>query len=156
MELRCPKRNSTGLTIVSLAYQEGLFSADARTHVRAAVVGGNGSDLEFGRTTTRTSHQSALSKRLRPPAKWSHLKVGAGSGLAFLCIGWLVFCVNTVATHSLTVVWFSLTPLGLVSGGIFVLSLYLVWTHNHSSYPQQYTGWDRCFVCQGCGTVSLQ
>src|SRR6266849_2334892 len=100
MDLRCPKCNSTDLKKVSLAYQQGLYRSDARARLSAALVGGNGPDLVVGRATTQASHQSALSKQLSPPAKWSYLKVGSWSVLAFLCVGWLVFYINTVATNS--------------------------------------------------------
>src|SRR2546426_11135097 len=75
MDLRCPKCNSTDLKKVSLAFQEGLYCTDSRTGLRAAVVGGGGPDLLVGRATTRGSSQSALSKQLSPPVKWSYLKV---------------------------------------------------------------------------------
>jgi hypothetical protein len=41
-------------------------------------------DLIVCRAATHASHQSALSNRLSPPAKWSYLKVGSWSVLAFL------------------------------------------------------------------------
>src|SRR5258708_13131628 len=94
MDLRCPKCNSTDLKKVSLAYQEGLYRSDARTRLSAALVGGNGPGLLVGRATTQASHQSALSKQLSPPAKWSYLRVGSWSVLAFLCFGWLPFSLN--------------------------------------------------------------
>ena len=115
MDLRCPKCNSTDLKKVSLAYQEGLYRTDARTRLSAALVGGNGPDLVVGRATTQASHQSALSKQLSPPAKWSYLKVGSWSVLAFLCVGWLVFYVNTVTTNSSTVSSPPLTFFALIS-----------------------------------------
>src|SRR2546427_12776102 len=103
MDLRCPKCNSTDLKKVSVAHQEGLYRVDARTRLRAVVVGGSGPDLVVGRATTRGSQQSALSKKLSPSVKWSYLKVVFWSGLAFLCVGWLVFYVNTITTNSSTV-----------------------------------------------------
>jgi hypothetical protein len=154
MDLRCPKCNSTDLKKVSLAYQEGLFRTDARTHLSAALVGGNGPDLIVGRATTHASHQSALSKQLTPPAKWSYLKVGSWFVLAFLCVGWLVFYINTVSTNSSTVSSTPLTFFVLISAASFVLLLFLVWKHNHSTYQRQFAEWDRSFTCQHCGTVS--
>jgi hypothetical protein len=154
MELRCPKCNSTDLKKVSLAYQEGHFRADARTRLSAALVGGNGPDLVVGRTTTQASHQSALSKRLSPPAKWSYLKVGLWSVLAFLCVGWLVFYVNAVTTNSSTVSSPPLAFFVLISAASFALLLFLVLKHNHSTYAQQYARWDASFICQRCGSVS--
>ena len=153
MDLRCPKCNSTDLKKVSLAYQEGLYRTDARTRLSAALVGGNGPDLVVGRATTQASHQSALSKQLSPPAKWSYLKVGSWSVLAFLCVGWLVFYVNTVATNSSTVSSFPLTFFALISAAIFALLLFLVWRHNHAN-KKRFAEWDSSFICSRCGTVS--
>src|SRR5690348_14967144 len=138
MDLRCPKCNSTDLKKVSLAYQEGLFRTDARTRLSAALVGGNGPDLVVGRATTQSSHQSALSKRLSPPAKWSYLKVGSWSALAFLCVGWLVFYVNTVTTNSSTVSSPPLMFFALISAAIFGLLLFVVWKHNRSKYQKRF------------------
>ena len=156
MDLRCPKCNSTDLKKVSLAYQEGLFRTDARTRLSAALVGGNGPDLMVGRATTQASHQSALSKQLTPPAKWSYLKVCSWFVLAFLCAGWVVFYVNTVTTSGTTVISTPLTLFSLVSAGVFVVLLFFVWRHNHSTYTQRYAQWDHSFICQRCGAVSRQ
>jgi hypothetical protein len=156
MDLRCPKCNSTDLKKVSLVYQEGLYRTDARTRLSAALVGGNGPDLVVGRATTQASHQSALSKQLSPPAKWSYLKVGSWFVLAFLCVGWLVFYVNTVATNSSTVSSPPLTIFTLISAAIFAFLLFLVWKHNHSSYLKRLEEWDHSFICSRCGAVSKQ
>lgn len=154
MDLRCPKCNSTDLKKISLAYQEGLYRSDARTRLSAALVGGNGPDLVVGRATIQASHQSALSKRLTPPTKWSYLKVGSWSALAFLCVGWLVFYVNAAMTSATTVLTTPVALFGLIGAGILVSLLYFVWKHNHSTYPQQYTEWSRSYICQRCGSVS--
>jgi hypothetical protein len=153
MDLRCPKCNSTDLKKGSLAYQEGLYRTDARTRLSAALVGGNGPDLVVGRATTQASHQSALSKQLSPPAKWSYLKVGSWSALAFLCVGWLVFYANTVATNSSSVSSLPLTFFTLISAAIFAFLLFLVWKHN-STHKKRFAEWDRSFICARCGTVS--
>jgi hypothetical protein len=154
MDLRCPKCNSTDLKKVSLAYQEGLFRTNARTRLSGALVGGGGPDLVVGRATTHASHQSALSKQLSPPAKWSYLKVGSWSVLAFLCVGWFVFYVNTVKTNSPTVSSPPLTFFALISPLIFALLLFVVWKHNHESYQRRFAEWDRSFICSRCGAVS--
>jgi hypothetical protein len=156
MDLHCPKCNSTDLKKVSLAYQEGLFRTDARTRLSAVFVGSAGPDLMVGRATTRAFHQSALSKRLSPPAKWSYLKVGSWSVLAFLCVGWIVFYVNIVTTHTTTGVSAPVALFGLIAGGTFVLLQYFVWKRNHSTYLQQYAEWDRSFICQACGAIASQ
>jgi hypothetical protein len=154
MDLRCPKCNSTDLKKVSLAYQEGLYRSKARTRLSAALVGGGGPDLLVGRATTQASQQSALSKQLSPPTKWSYLKVGSWSVLGFLCIAWLVFYVNTVATNSSTVSSSPLTIFVLISAVIFAFVVFLVWKHNHSTYQRQFAQWEHSFVCQRCGAVS--
>lgn len=86
MDLRCPKCNSTDLKKVSLAYQEGLFQTEARSRLRAVAVGSGGPDLVVGRATTRGTQQSALSKKLTPPLKWSYLKVLGWSVLLLISI----------------------------------------------------------------------
>ena len=156
MDLRCPKCNSTDLKKVSLAYEEGLYQTEGRTRLRAVAVGGGGPDLVVGRATTQGSQQSAFSKELSPPVKWSYLKVIGWSVLVFVCASWLVFYVNTVTTNATTVSSAPLTFLVLISGATFALLLFLVWRHNHSSYQTQYAQWDKSFICERCGTVSQQ
>lgn len=156
MELRCPKCNSTDLKKVSLAYEEGAFRTEAQTRMRAAVVGGSGADLVVGRASTRASHQSALSKRVNPPVKWSYPKVIFWSALAFLCGAWLVFYVNTIPKNATTVASPALTGYILISGFLFAALLTLVVRHNRAVYPRRFAEWDRSFICQWCGTLSKQ
>ena len=153
MDLRCPKCNSTDLKKVSLAYQEGLYRTDVRTRLSAAVVGGNGPDLLVGRATTKAAQQSALSKQLSPPVRWSYLKVLFRSLLVFFCIGWLVFYVNTVTTNSSTVSSPPLTFFAVTAAASFVFVLFLVWKHN-STYKKRLAEWDSSFICPRCGTIS--
>jgi hypothetical protein len=153
MDLRCPKCNSTDLKKVSLAHEEGHFRSEGRTRLSAVVAGSGGPDLVVGRATTRGTQQSALSKKLTPPLKWSYLKVIGWSVLVFLSAGWLVFYVNTVTTNATRVASTSLMLFGLISGAIFVLLLLLVWRHNHTAYQHRYAEWDRSFLCQRCGAV---
>ena len=156
MDLRCPKCNNTDLKKVSIAHEEGLFRSEGRTRLRAVAVGSGGPDLVVGRAATRGTEQSALSKKLNPPTKWSYLKVVGWSVLLFVCVGWLVFYVNTVTTNATTVSSAPLTLFALISGAIFALLLFLVWRHNHSGYQTQYAQWDKSFICERCGTVSGQ
>ena len=153
MDMRCPKCNGTDLKKVSLAYQEGLYRSEGRTRLSAAVVGGAGPDLLVGRATTQASHQSALSKQLSPPEKWSYLKVGSWSVLAFLCVGWLVFYVNTVTTNSSTVSSLPLMFFVVISAAIFAFLLFLVWKQN-STYKKRFAEWNSSFICSRCGSVS--
>src|SRR5205823_1282916 len=99
----CPKCDSDNLKKVSLAYEEGLCRIEGRTRLRAIVAGTGGPDLVVGRATTRGTQQSALSKKLTPPLKWSYLRVIGWSDLVFVCVGWLVFYVNIVMMNATTV-----------------------------------------------------
>jgi hypothetical protein len=154
MEIRCPRCNSTDLKKVSLAYEEGLFRTEAKMRMRAAVVGGSGTDLVVGRASTRASHQSALSKKLKPPVKWSYRKLIFCSALVFLCGGWLVFYINTVTTSASTVSSLALTVYAAIAAVIFASVLALVVRHNLLVYPKQFADWDRSFICQRCGSAS--
>jgi len=156
MDLRCPKCNSTDLKKASLAHEEGLFRSEGRTRLRAVVAGSGGPDLVVARATTHGTQQSALSKKLAPPVKWSYLKVIGWSVLVFLSAGWLVFYVNSVTTKATTVSSAPLTLFALIYAAILALLLFLVWRHNHSSYQTQYAQWDKSFICERCGTVSQQ
>ena len=156
MDLRCPKCNSTDLKKVSLAYQEGLYRSESRSRLRGVVVGGGGPDMVVGRTTTQGSQQSALSRKLSPPVKWSYGKLVFWSVLVFVCGGWLVFYVNTITKNATTVTSPALTAYALIASVIFVVLLLLVGRRNHSTYARGYADWDRSFVCQRCGTVFVQ
>src|SRR5258708_31907174 len=153
MNLRCPKCNSSDLKKVSLAYEEGLFRSEGRTRLRAVAVGSGGPDLVVGRATTRGTEQSALSKKLTPPMKWSYLKVVGWSVLLFVCVGWLVFYVNTITTNATTGSSAPLTLFSLISAATFILLLFLCSKHNHVTYRQRLAEWDRSFICQRCGPV---
>ena len=154
MELHCPKCNSIDLKKVSLAYEEGAFRSEAQTRMRAAVVGG-AADLVVGRASTRASHQSALSKRLSPPVKWSYRKVIFWSAMVFLCGAWLVFYVNTISKNATTVTSPALMAYALIAGLLFAFFLALVVRHNHSVHPRRFAEWDHSFICQRCGTVTV-
>jgi hypothetical protein len=156
MDLRCPKCNSTDLKKLSLGYQEGLYQTEGRTRLRAVAVGSGGPDLVVGRATTRGSQQSAFSKQLSPPVKWSYLKVIGWSVLVFVCFGWLVFYVNTVTTNATTVSSAPLTLFAVISAAVFVFLLFLVWKHNHSTYQKRFAEWDRSFICEHCGAITLE
>lgn len=154
MELRCTRCGSSDLKKVSLAYQEGLFQTRGSTRVQAAMIGGSGPDLVLGKATTRASHQTALSRQLSPPTKWSYMKVGSRSVLAILCIGWLVFYVNAVTANATTVISAPVAVFGLVAAVILFGLMSVVWTHNHSTFAQRYAKWDRSFICHRCGAKS--
>src|SRR5207247_9260057 len=84
MDLRCPKCNSNSLKKVSLAHQEGTYHIDTRSRMRGLLFAGGGPDILVGRTTTRGTQQSALSKRLCPPTQRSYVKLVLWSGVVTL------------------------------------------------------------------------
>ena len=153
MTLRCPMCGSDALKKVSVAYEEGLQNVRARARIRGVVVGSDGPDLIVGRTATMGTQQTAISRALAPPQKWSYVKLCGWSILAFLSIGWMVFYVNAVITNSSFVSSVPLTIFAILSVGVFVALCLVYWKHNRTTYPRQYRQWDRSFLCQGCGAV---
>ena len=140
----------------SLAYQEGLSCTVAHTRFRAAAVGSHGPDLLVARATTRGSHQSILSKQLKPPVKLSYQKLIRWSALAFLSIGWIVFYMNTGAKNSAAVLSPPLALFALSSAATFLLLVVLFWRHNQTAYKRRYSQWERSFLCQRCGILTEQ
>jgi amino acid permease len=124
--------------------------------VRAAVIGGSGADLVVGRASTRGTYQSVLSKKLKPPAKWSYRKLIFWSALVFVCGGWLVFYINTVTTNASTISSTALGAYAAIASVIFALILLLVLRHNLTVYPKRSAEWGSSFICQRCGAVSEQ
>ena len=154
MDLRCPKCNCTDLKKVSLAYQEGTYHIDARSRMRGLLFAGGGPGILVGRTSTRGSQQSALSKRLSPPTKWSYVKLVGWSAVVTL-IALIIYVQHVmsgpVPASSLPVkLYVALAPV------VFVLLVGIVWRHNHSTYEQKYARWNESFICERCGAVSEQ
>lgn len=154
MDLHCPNCNGTDLKRVSLAYQEGLSRLGTRTRLRGVVVGSDGPDMVLGRATTKGTQQTDISKALTPPKKWSYLKLVGWSLLVFLSMGWLVIYIHAVTMYSSTVSSIPLTIHTVLSACVVVLLFAVFWKHNHSTYPRQYSEWNRSFICGRCGTIS--
>jgi|HubBroStandDraft_6_1064221.scaffolds.fasta_scaffold100131_2 hypothetical protein len=154
MDLRCPQCDSSDLKKVSLAYQEGLYHANTRTRLTGLLFGSAGPSALIGRARTKGSHQTELSRVLRPPLKWSYLKL----------VGWfgLILFISVIAY--VQEVMASPPPVSSLPGelfavvlcGVFVLLLAVIWKHNHSTYSTEYAKWNRSFVCQRCGAVNPQ
>jgi hypothetical protein len=154
MDLRCPKCNSNNLKKVSLAHQEGTCHIDTRSRMRGLLFAGGGPDILVGSTTTRGAQQSALSKRLSPPSKWSYVKLVLWSAVVTL-IALIIYVQHVMSSpvpaSSLPVkLYVALAPL------VFVLLVGIVWRHNHSAYQQKFVQWNESFICERCGTVSQQ
>jgi hypothetical protein len=152
MDLRCPKCSGTALKEVSLAYQEGLFHVDTRTRMLGFLFASGGPDVMVGRATTSGLQQSALSKRLGPPTKWSYLKLilwsAAISFVAFVAYVRVVMTSPPPVSSLPAKIYFAVAPL------LFILLFVSVWRHNHSTYRRQSNEWDHSFICNYCGTVS--
>ncbi|PYT94797.1 MAG: hypothetical protein DMG38_29235 [Acidobacteria bacterium] len=113
-------------------------------------------DFVVGKATTRGFHQSVLSKRLTPPAKWSYRKLTLWWALVFLSIGWIIFYINAITRNSSGVLSPPLTLFALLSAATFLLLLVLFWRHNRSTHKRLYSQWERSFLCQRCGTLMEQ
>jgi len=154
MDLRCPKCNSSNLKKVSLAHQEGTYHIAARSKMRGLLFAGGGPGILVGRTSTRGSQQSALSKRLSPPTRWSYVKPIGWSGVVTL-IALVLYIQHVMASpvpaSSLPVkLYVVFAPL------VLFLLVGIIWRHNHSAYEQKYARWNESYICERCGTVSQQ
>jgi hypothetical protein len=153
MELRCPDCNSADLKKVSLAYQENVHHVDTRTRLRALLFGSDGPNLVVGGAATQGVHWTQLSKLLSPPMKWSYVRLIVGSLVVTLAalFAYVVFVASSlppVSTLPLKMYVF-LAPV------IFLVLVFVFWRHNHLRFPQESARWNRSFICQRCGAVSL-
>ena len=154
MDLRCPKCSSTDLKKVSLAYQEGLFRVDTRTRMLGFLFASGGPDVMVGRATTSGVQQSALSKSLAPPTKWSYLKLILWCAvISFVA---LIAYVRVVMTSPPPVSSLPVKIYALVAPLVFLFLFVSVWRHNHSTFRRLYDNWDHHFICQRCGAIALQ
>ena len=154
MDLRCPKCNSNNLKKVSLAYQEGSYRIETRSRIRGLLFAGGGPGILVGRTSTRGSQQSALSKRLSPPTKWSYVKLVGWSGVVTLIA--LVIYVRHVMSSAVPASSLPVKLYVIFAPVVLLLLVGSVWRHNHSTYQQKYDRWNESFICQQCGTVGQQ
>ncbi|SRR6266550_2133935 len=151
MDLRCPKCSSTDLKKVSLAYQEGLFHVDTRTRMLGLLFASGGPDVMVGRATTKGVQQTALSKSLVPPAKWSYLKLVLWSA-AFSFVA-LIAYFRVVMTSPPPVSSLPVQIYVVVAPIVFIFLFVSIWRHNHGTYQRQLAEWDRSHLCQRCGAV---
>jgi hypothetical protein len=154
MDLRCPSCNGTDLKKISVAYQEGLSRVDARTRLRGFVLGSDGPDVIVGKAVTQGVHQTQLSKRLRPPVKWSYLKLTGWSALVSFAA--LIGYVHSVMSSSTRASALPVAISTVVLAAVFLFLLGLFWRHNQLIYPRQHAEWSLSFICQRCGAVSVQ
>jgi hypothetical protein len=151
--LRCPDCNSADMKKVSLAWQEGQFHVNTRTRLRAFLFGNDGPSLIVGRAVTQGVHWTQLSKLLSPPRKWSYVRLNFWATIiTFIALGgYIVFVASSpppVSTVPMKIYAF-LAPV------VLLILVFVFWRHNHVKFPQEYAQWNRSFICQRCGVVSL-
>jgi hypothetical protein len=152
MERGCPNCGSTDLKKVSLVYEAGLSLIEIKSRLRGVSFGDEGPNVIAGTAETKGIAQTQLSKRLRPPKKWSYLKLVSWFGLALLVS--LIVYVHMVMASTAPV---SSAPGEIGAAiclGAFVFVCAVVWRHNRLKYPREFAKWDRSFVCQRCGAIS--
>ena len=153
-ELRCPNCGGSGLRKVSLTHEKGVYHVDTKTRLRAFLFGSDGPNVIVGKAVTEGVHQTQLSRRLRPPMKWSYLKVFGWAVVIFFTV--LIVYVHSVMGSSTKVSALpAVVGMFVVATG-FLISLVLIWGHNHLIYPRQYAEWNDSWLCQRCGGVSRQ
>jgi hypothetical protein len=153
MDLRCPDCNSTDLKQFALAYQEGTYHVKIRSRLRAFLFGSDGPNLIVGSAVTQGVHWTQLSKRLSPPRKWSYVRLILGSLVVTLAA--LFAYVIFVASSPPPVSTFPMKMYVFFSPLVFLALAFAVWRHNHLRFPKEYAQWNRSFICQRCGAVSL-
>ena len=154
MDLRCPKCNGNSLKKVSLAYQEGTYHIDTRSRMLGLLFAGGGPGILVGRTSTRGSQQSAFSKRLSPPTKWSYVKLVGWSGVVTLIA--LVLYVQHVMASPVPASSLPVKLYVVFAPLVLFLLVGIVLRHNRSAYEQKYAWWNESYICERCGTVSQQ
>ncbi len=154
MELVCKHCGSSDLKKVSLAYHEGLFKTKSQGRLLGLVFGAGGPGLVLGRSTAKGTHQSELSGLLKPPEKWSYLRLIFRFGVAAFTgfLAYVIFViVSTPPVSSLPIkLLVFLAPI------VFCALVLVTWRHNNLVYPVAFTRWNRSFICERCGTVTQQ
>ena len=73
MDVPCPRRNSSGLQKVSLAYEEGLYQSDKRAQFRGVLIASGGPGVPVGTSTTKGTSRGAYRTK-RCGGDMSHLQ----------------------------------------------------------------------------------
>lgn len=127
---RCPNCRSSDLKKVSLLYQEGVARVTARTRFHGLLFGNNGLDMVFGTTVTRGELQTDLASWLRPPKKWSYLKLfGWSVVVSFVA---LIVYVHSVMQSSGMASSLPVRLYVLIPTMIFFVLLMLFGWHNYA------------------------
>jgi hypothetical protein len=154
MDPQCPNCRSTDLKKVSLAYQEGVSHLQGHSRLRGFVFGGGGGPLFVaGRATISGIQRTELSKMLEPPVKWSYTRLfvrAVAVTVVAIAAGVVFVASSTPPVSTLPIkLYVFIAPV------IFLFLTFLVWRYNRLEYPLAYARWNRSYVCQRCGTVSV-
>jgi DNA-directed RNA polymerase subunit RPC12/RpoP len=154
MELRCPNCGSTDIRKLSLVYEEGLSRIKGKSRLGGLFFGDDGPNIVVGTSVMSGMTQTGLSKRLRPPKKWSYSKVV--SWAVIVAFVGLIVQVHSVMGGSAIVSSVPIVCGGVIGLLIFVAVLFAVWRHNHLVYPRLIVGWETQYTCTRCGAISQQ
>ena len=153
MDLQCPRCKSGDLKRISLAYREGLYRVNTRTRLRGFLFGEGGPEIVAGRATTCGTEQTELSKNLSPPRKRSYGRLILWSTIITF-IAFAAYIVFVASSHPPV----STLPLKIyvfTAPVVFLLLFCSFWRHNRTVFPMKYAQWNRSFICQRCGALSL-
>jgi hypothetical protein len=100
--------------------------------------------LVAGRAATRGTRQTELSRMLRPPMKWSYVRLAVRAVLvtvpAFIACVIFVIVSNPPVSSLPVKLYVFLAPVFLL------LLVFLIWRHNHTTFPREYAQWNRSFI----------
>jgi hypothetical protein len=154
MQLRCPHCDSTDLKRLALVYQAGSSQIRARTRLRGLIFGEGGPSVFTAGATTDGNQQSELAKSVAPPLKWSYTRLVVRAAL--VTVAAFIACVIFVIVSTPPVSTLPMKLYVFLAPAVFCVCLFLTWRHNTLIFPRGFADWDRSFLCERCGKVSLQ
>ena len=154
MDLKCPNCGNTNLKKVSLVYEEGLIRTRTKGRLKGLFFGDEGPNVVVGTSVSNGTYQTEMSKRLRPPKKWSYGKLLLWAGI--LSVISLIFYTNTVMSSSSIASVLPVVMFGVIGTVVLLASVAVIWRHNQLVYPRACDRWERSFVCERCGAISQQ
>jgi hypothetical protein len=149
--LGCPSCGSSNVKRLSLVHREGLATSSSVT----GAIGFAGGHVAVGHGTTRSAHQTLLSRQFAPPHRKS--MVWPWVGMVFSGFGTLSAVLGGLGDTS---------PNASAGRGVmgmmlaiyvpvFLLSFRAYWNgkRHNEQYPRQLLVWDNSYMCGRCGEV---
>jgi hypothetical protein len=148
MKVTCPQCGSREFRKLSLVYAEGF----SKLKMWGILAGTGGGDLAFGRFRTKGGVQTALSRKVAPPAKMSYWKILRWS---FVGLFILVFSIGYTDTFLLRGRSFQLQFGWILYPYLWTVLFILCFAFwcNRRVVPRRYRLWDRSFMCCSCGHI---